>query len=250
MWGEGCHFEPFGLPGSKLEGTKAALVDLLVREMEREVQKPEEQLAVCRFCTHEARPAFNLKVTQETPRSHSHCCSRTTRCVWLVLDVPASPSEFTWRTFSNPAPRTTLPLAAFVALQPPQVMGSFDDFVMTPHSSFSELGATLSHTWLPDPQAALRALPNRPIVPIFPKMNAFERQKVLSLLDRRAAEIVPVAAGGAAGGGAGGGDAVCMRVHAAGMSVVVARGRELLSMFEAIEGAPCMKGKGATLADL
>lgn len=129
-------------------------------------------------------------------------------------------------------------------------MGSFDDYVMTPHSSFSELGATLSHTWLADPQEALRAPPNRPIVPLFPQMNEFERQKVLSLLDRRAAEIVPVAAGGAAGGGAGGGEATCMRAHVAGMSVVVAKGRELLSMFEAIEGAPCMKGKGAGIAGL
>eukprot|EP00903_Cladosiphon_okamuranus_P016562 g15279.t1 len=157
VWGGGCHFEPFGLPGSKLEGIKAALVDLLV-------------------------------------------------------------------------------------------MGSFDDYVMTPHSSFSELGAMLSHTWLPDPQAALRAPPNRPIVPLFPQMSDFERQKVLSLLDRRAAEIVPVAAGGASGVGTGGEGAVCMRVHAAGMSVVVAKGRELLSMFEAIEGAPCMRGKREGIA--
>lgn len=130
-------------------------------------------------------------------------------------------------------------------------MGSFDDYVMTPHSSFSELGATLSHTWLPDPQAALRAPPVRPIVPLFPQMSEFERQKVLSLLDRRAAEIVPVAAGGVGGVGAGGEEeAVCMRVHAAGMSVVVAKGRELVSMFEAIEGAPCMRGKRAGIADL
>lgn len=130
-------------------------------------------------------------------------------------------------------------------------MGSFDDYVMTPHSSFSELGATLSHTWLPDPQAALRTLPNRPIIPLFPQMSEFERQKVLSLLDRRAAEIVPEAAGGAAGVGAGGKGAACMRAHAAGLSVVVAKRRELLSMFEAIEGAPCMTGKGAAgIADL
>lgn len=120
-------------------------------------------------------------------------------------------------------------------------MGSFDDYVMTPHSSFSELGATLSHTWLPDPQAALRTLPNRPIVPLFPRMNEFERKKARSLLDRRAASIM----------GAGGiEEAVCMRAHAAGMSVVVAKGRELMSMFEAIEGAPCMYGKGAGIADL
>lgn len=31
VWGDGCYFEPFGLPGSKLEGIKAAFVDLLVR---------------------------------------------------------------------------------------------------------------------------------------------------------------------------------------------------------------------------
>lgn len=131
-------------------------------------------------------------------------------------------------------------------------MGSFDDFVITPHSSFSELGATLSYTWLPDPQAALRTIPNRPIVPLFPRMNEFERRKALSLLDRRAVEIVPAAApeAGAASVGADGGGAVCMRVHTAGMSVVVAKGRELVSMFEAIEGAPCMKGKGAGIADL
>lgn len=127
-------------------------------------------------------------------------------------------------------------------------MGSFDDFVMTPHSSFSELGATLSHTWLPDPQAALRALPNRPIVPLFPEMNEFERTKLMSLLDRRAAEIVPAAA--TASMGSGGKEAMCMRVHAAGMSVVVAQGRQLLSMFEAIEGAPCMKGRAAGVAGL
>ena len=81
-------------------------------------------------------------------------------------------------------------------------------------------------------------------------MNEFERQKVLSLLDRRATEILPVAAGGAAGVGAGGEEVMCMRAHAAGMSVVVAKGRELLSMFEAIEAAPCMKGKGDRVADL
>lgn len=130
-------------------------------------------------------------------------------------------------------------------------MGSFDDFVMTPHSSFSELGATLSHTWLPDPRAALRTLPNRPIVPFFPGMNDFERRKVFSLLDRRATEIPPPAAGadaGAAAGTTGGG--MCMRAHAAGMSVTVAKGRELVSMFEAIEGAPCMRGKKGSIADL
>lgn len=31
VWGDGCFFVPFNLPGSKLEGIKAALVDLLVR---------------------------------------------------------------------------------------------------------------------------------------------------------------------------------------------------------------------------
>ncbi|CAN0120316.1 unnamed protein product, partial [Hapterophycus canaliculatus] len=149
VWGDGCYFAPFDLPGSKLEGIKAAVVDLLV-------------------------------------------------------------------------------------------MGSFDDYVMTPHSSFSELGATLSHTWLPDPRAALRTLPNRPIVPLFPQMNEFERRKAFSLLDRRAVEIVPPPAGGG----------LCMRSHVAGMSVAVARGRELLSMFEAIEDAPCMKGKGDSIAAL
>lgn len=30
VWGDGCFFAPFGLPGSKLEGIKAAFVDLLV----------------------------------------------------------------------------------------------------------------------------------------------------------------------------------------------------------------------------
>lgn len=161
-----------------------------------------------------------------------------------------NPSRHTGVSFSNPASRATLPLPAVVPFQPPQVMGSFDDYVMTPHSSFSELGATLSHTWLPDPDAALRILPNRPIVPLFPRMNEFERQKVLSLLDRRAAEIVPDVAGGAAREGSGGKEAMCMRSHAAGMSVVVAKRRELLSMFEAIEGAPCMKGESAGIAGL
>lgn len=121
-----------------------------------------------------------------------------------------------------------------------QVMASFDDYVMTPHSSFSELGATLSHTWLPDPRAALRTLPNRPIVPLFPRMNEFERRKAFSLLDRRGDEIVPPPPGGGQ----------CMRSHVAGMSLAVAKGRELLSMFEAIEDAPCMKGKGESLAAL
>ncbi|CBN75989.1 hypothetical protein Esi_0264_0021 [Ectocarpus siliculosus] len=164
VWGDGCYFEPFTLPGSKLEGIKAAFVDLLV-------------------------------------------------------------------------------------------MGSFDDYVMTPHSSFSELGATLSHTWLPDPETALRTPPNRPIVPLFPQTNDFERRKVFSLLDRRAVEIFPsddgqvVAAAGGAGAGSSG-KGMCMRAHAAGMSVTVAIGRQLLSMFEAMEGAPCMKGKDTTIADL
>lgn len=133
----------------------------------------------------------------------------------------------------------------------PQVMGSFDDYVMTPHSSFSELGATLSHTWAPDAQAALRTLPNRPIVPIFPQMNEFETRKVLSLLDRRAAEIVPAEAGvGADAGGRGTATCTCMRSHTAGLSVTVAKGQKLLSMFEAIEGAPCMEGKEAGIAGL
>lgn len=30
VWGDGCFFEPFNLPGSKLEGIKTAFVDLLV----------------------------------------------------------------------------------------------------------------------------------------------------------------------------------------------------------------------------
>lgn len=135
-----------------------------------------------------------------------------------------------------------------------QVMGSFDDFVMTPHSSFSELGATLSYTWLPDPRKALQTLANRPIVPLFPGMNDFERRKAFSLLDRRAAEIpLPGATGGGGGGGVtagGGGGGMCMRAHAAGMSVTVAMGHELVSMFEAIEGAPCMRGKEGSIADL
>lgn len=133
-------------------------------------------------------------------------------------------------------------------------MGSFDDYVMTPHSSFSELGATLSHTWLPDPEAALRTPPNRPIVPLFPQTNEFERRKVFSLLDRRAVEIFPSDDGEvvtAADNGAGSsGKGMCLRAHAAGMSVTVAIGRQLLSMFEAIEEAPCMKGRGTTVADL
>jgi len=141
------------------------------------------------------------------------------------------------------------PLPPTACLHTPQVMGSFDDYVMTPHSSFSELGATLSHTWLPDDQAALRTLPNRPIVPIFPQMNEFETRKILSLLDRRATEVVPAEAG--VGADAGGRETTkCMRSHTAGLSVALAKGHKLLSMFEAIEGAPCMEGKEARIADL
>ena len=66
-------------------------------------------------------------------------------------------------------------------------------------------------------------------------MNDFEQRKVQSLLDRRAAPIP---------GGGG-----CMRAHAAGMSVAVAKGTHLISMFEAIEKAPCLKGL-AGVADL
>lgn len=117
-------------------------------------------------------------------------------------------------------------------------MGSFDDFVITPHSSFSELGSTLSYTWLPDANAALRTLPNRPVVPLFVRMNDFERMKVQSLLDRRA---VPARREGGASSGAGNGQ--CMRLLAAGMSVTIAQGKHLTSMFEAIEDAECLKGR-------
>lgn len=121
-------------------------------------------------------------------------------------------------------------------------MGSLDDYVVTPHSSFSELGASLSHTWLTDAQAALRTRPNRPIVPFFPKMDDFERRKERSLLDRRAASIAADARGGVNGD-------MCMRLYAAGMSVAVAKGAQLTSMFEAIEKAPCLKGR-LGIADL
>lgn len=127
-------------------------------------------------------------------------------------------------------------------------MGSLDDYVMTPHSSFSELGASLSHTWRSDAQAALRVRPNRPIVPFFPSMNDFERRKEHSLLDRRAAVIGADNARGGGGGGDGDGG-MCMRVYAAGMSVAVAKGAQLTSMFEAIEKAPCLKGRSG-IADL
>ncbi|CAN0034436.1 unnamed protein product [Choristocarpus tenellus] len=124
------------------------------------------------------------------------------------------------------------------------VMGSLDDYVMTPHSSFSELGAVLSFTWMQDTNVSLATSPNRPAIPIFHGMDNFELRKVASLLDRRA---VPVGRGKDGGGGArewlegqGGG---CMRQLVAGLSLVVARGRELQSLFEAIEKAPCLAGK-------
>lgn len=110
-------------------------------------------------------------------------------------------------------------------------MGSLDDFVITPHSSFSELGATLSFTWLPDVQEALRTVPNRPVVPVFSRMNDFERRKVLSLLDRRATRISAI-----------GGVGQCMRLYAAGMSLAVAKGEYIRSMFEVIENADCLRG--------
>lgn len=44
VWGDRCFFAPFGLPGSKLEGIKAALVDLLVRRISLSTNRP---LAVC-----------------------------------------------------------------------------------------------------------------------------------------------------------------------------------------------------------
>lgn len=111
-------------------------------------------------------------------------------------------------------------------------MGSFDDFVMTPHSSFSELGASLSYTWLLDYQDALRIVPHRPLIPIFTGINSFERRKIESLLDRRAAPARIE-----------GGKAECRRLYAAGMSVVVARGKHLTSMFGAIEDAKCLQGR-------
>lgn len=111
-------------------------------------------------------------------------------------------------------------------------MGSLDDFVITPHSSFSELGASLSYTWLPDDQAALRTIPHRPLLPVFAHMNTFERRKIMSLLDRRAAPV-----------SIHGGNAECQRLYAAGMSLVVAKGQYLRSMFEVIEGAQCLRGR-------
>lgn len=39
VWKDGCYFEPFDLPGSKLEGIKAAFVDLLVRGREPEASR-------------------------------------------------------------------------------------------------------------------------------------------------------------------------------------------------------------------
>lgn len=120
-------------------------------------------------------------------------------------------------------------------------MGSLDDYVMTPHSSFSELGSSLSHTWLPvdDEEEALRTLPNRPLVPIFPHMEDFERLKVRSLLDRRA-RLTDV---GQEEGGQ------CMRLYTAGMSLAIAKGKHIKSMFEAIETAECLKGR-AGIADV
>lgn len=44
VWGDRFAFAPFGLPGSKLEGIKAALVDLLVRKIWLSTNRP---LAVC-----------------------------------------------------------------------------------------------------------------------------------------------------------------------------------------------------------
>lgn len=120
-----------------------------------------------------------------------------------------------------------------------QVMGSLDDYVMTPHSSFSELGASLSYTWLSDAEAALRARPNRPIVPFFRQMNDFERRKIRSLLDRRAEEIS--VGDGRNGSGSG---VTCMRTYTAGMSVTIAKGVHLMSMFESIETSHCFQSTG------
>lgn len=125
-----------------------------------------------------------------------------------------------------------------------QVMGSLDDFVITPHSSFSELGSTLSFTWLSDYQTALRILPNRPLMPIFAHMNEFERRKVMSLLDRRAAPIKSRSTGQGQAG------QQCLRQYAAGMSVVVARGQYLRSMFETIENAECMRKRRVEIAEV
>ena len=115
-------------------------------------------------------------------------------------------------------------------------MGSLDDYVMTPHSSFSELGSTLSYTWLPGVEENLRTRPNRPIVPLFPDMNNFEHRKVLSLMDRRGSPLV------LEGVSADGGDGACVRAHAAGMSLAIAIGNHITSMFEVIERAPCFEG--------
>lgn len=111
---------------------------------------------------------------------------------------------------------------------------------MTPHSSFSELGSSLSYTWLPvGDDEAWRTLPNRPLVPMFPHMDAFERLKVRSLLDRRA-QLTD--AGREEGG-------QCMRLHTAGMSLAIAKGKHIMSMFEAIETAACLEGR-AGIADV
>lgn len=123
-------------------------------------------------------------------------------------------------------------------------MGSLDDFVITPHSSFSELGSTLSFTWLSDYQTALRILPNRPLMPVFAHMNEFERRKVMSLLDRRAVPAKSSTTGQRQAG------QQCLRQHAAGMSVVVARGQHIRSMFEIIENAECMRERRAGIADV
>lgn len=113
---------------------------------------------------------------------------------------------------------------------------------MTPHSSFSELGSTLSFTWLPDDELSLRTRPNRPIVPLFPQMNDFERRKVMSLMDRRGGPLFHPGEGLVEGGRGS-----CMRAYAAGMSLAIAVGKRLTSMFEVIEHASCLEGRAGII---
>lgn len=84
----------------------------------------------------------------------------------------------------------------------------------------------------------MRTRPNRPVVPFFPQMNDFERRKVVSLMDRRGGPLFEPGEGLVEGG-----RGACMKAHAAGMSLAIAIGKRLTSMFEAIEHASCLEGR-------
>ncbi|CAM9373874.1 unnamed protein product [Discosporangium mesarthrocarpum] len=70
-------------------------------------------------------------------------------------------------------------------------------------------------------------------------------RKVMSLLDRRA-----FLAGGGGGGGAGRLELEgrCMRHRTVGLSLVIAVGKQLGSLFEVLGSTRCWKGKDGLLA--